>query len=146
MREVGGSSPPLPTKLDLLYLAQPQVCYAEAKRRLMGCYGVEDKMEAFPVDVWVERAMPYYLPCQEQPIGNELVMWAQNHFGKYAGYANQMLFHERYAASVREPPSVANWAEPGSQAPCARRRKRKHRGNYWGLLAQPMYQHGRPMP
>ena len=63
-RGVGGSSPPLPTKLDLLCLAQPQVCYAEAKWRLMGCYGVGDKVadcialfaldktEAFPVDVW----------------------------------------------------------------------------------------------
>ena len=102
MREVGGSSPPLPTKLDLLYLAQLQVCYAEAKRRLMGCYGVEDKMEAFPVDVWVDESHAIlFADRQEQPIGNELVMWAQNHFGKYAGYANQMLFHERYAASVR---------------------------------------------
>ena len=55
--------------LDLQYLAQPGVCYAEAKRRLMGCYGIGakvadcialfalDKTEAFPVDVWVERAM-----------------------------------------------------------------------------------------
>ncbi len=79
----------------------------------MGCYGVEDKMEAFPVDVWVERAMAYYFPCQEQPTGDELVMWAQDHFGNHAGCANQMLFHAQYAASVREPPSVANWAEPG---------------------------------
>ena len=90
----------MPTKLDLLYLAQPQVCYAEAKWRLMGCYGVgdkvadcialfaQDKMEALPVDVWVERAVTYYFPCQEQPTGDELVMWAQDHFGKYAGYAN----------------------------------------------------------
>ena len=94
-------------KLDLHYLSQPQVCYAEAKRRLMGCYGIGDKvadcislfaldkMEAFPVDRWVERAMLGYFPCQEQPTGDELVMWAQDYFGKYAGYANQLLFHEQ---------------------------------------------------
>ncbi len=94
-------------KLDLCYLARPQVCYAEAKRRLMGCYGIGDKvadcialfaldkLEAFPVDVWVERAMARYFPCQRQPTGDELVMWAQDRFGKYAGYANQLLFHEQ---------------------------------------------------
>ena len=94
-------------KLDLHYLAQPQVCYAEAKRRLMGCYGIGDKvadcialfaldkMEAFPVDRWVERAMAGYFPCKEQPAGDELVMWAQDYFGEYAGYANQLLFHEQ---------------------------------------------------
>ena len=94
-------------RLNLHYLSQPQVCYAEAKRRLMGCYGIGDKvadcislfaldkMEAFPVDRWVERAMAGYFPCQEQPTGDKLVMWAQDYFGEYAGYANQFLFHEQ---------------------------------------------------
>ncbi len=95
-------------KLNLRCLAQPQVCYAEAKRRLMGCYGIGDKisdcialfaldkMEAFPVDTWVQKAMTCYFPCQKQPSGDELVMWAQDYFGKYAGYANQLLFHEQW--------------------------------------------------
>ena len=94
-------------RLDLQNLSQQQLCYAEAKRRLMGCYGIGEKiadcialfalgkMEAFPVDTWVERAMAGYFPCSEQPSGEELVMWAQDHFGKYAGYANQLLFHEQ---------------------------------------------------
>ena len=93
--------------LDLQYLAQPGVCYAEAKRRLMGCYGIGakvadcialfalDKMEAFPVDVWVERAMATYFPSQKQPTDENLVMCAQDRFGKYAGYANQLLFHHQ---------------------------------------------------
>ena len=103
-------------KLDLHYLSQPQVCYAEAKRRLMGCYGIGDKvadcislfalgkMEAFPVDRWVERAMAGYFLCQEQPTGDELVMWAQDYFGKNAGYANQLLFHERREVDNPRPP------------------------------------------
>ena len=86
------------------------MCYAEAKRRLMGCYGIGDKIgdcialfaldkfEAFPVDVWVARATARYFPRQTQPTGDELVMWAQDRFGKYAGYANQLLFHEQYTA------------------------------------------------
>ena len=94
-------------RLDLCRLSQPDVCYAEAKRRLMACYGIGDKvadciclfaldkMEAFPVDRWVERAMASYFPCGKQPWGDELVMWAQDRFGKYAGYANQLLFHEQ---------------------------------------------------
>ncbi len=94
-------------RLDLAYLSQPEVCYAEAKRRLMGCYGIGDKvadcislfsldkMEAFPVDRWVARAMTSYFPRREQPYGDDLVMWARDYFGKYAGYANQLLFHEQ---------------------------------------------------
>ena len=101
-------------KLDLHYLAQPQVCYAEAKRRLMGCYGIGDKvadcialfaldkMDAFPVDRWVERAMAGYFPCRQPPTGDELVMWAQDYFGEYAGYANQLLFHGQWELAVVE--------------------------------------------
>ena len=98
-------------KLDLRGLSQPQVCYAEAKRRLMGCHGIGDKiadcialftldkMEAFPVDRWVGKAMAGYFPRQEQPTGDELVMWAQDYFGKYAGYANQLLFIDSFGAA-----------------------------------------------
>ena len=98
-------------RLDLRRLAQPDVCYAEAKRRLMGCHGIGDKvadcialfaldkMEAFPVDTWVSRAMARYFPSGDQPEGDELVMWSQDHFGKYAGYANQLLFHEAWESA-----------------------------------------------
>ena len=94
-------------RLNLTRLSQPNVCYAEAKRRLMGCYGIGDKvadcislftldkMDAFPVDRWVERAVAPYFPCQERAWGDELVMWAQDYFGQYAGYANQLLFHDQ---------------------------------------------------
>ncbi len=94
-------------RLDLRRLSQPEACYAEAKRRLMACRGIGnkiadcialfalDKMEAFPVDRWVERAMKRYFPSGNQPVGDELVMWAQDHFGRYAGYANQLLFREQ---------------------------------------------------
>ena len=93
-------------KLDLCQLSHPDVSYAEAKRRLMGCRGIGpkiadciclfalDKTEAFPVDRWVERATERYFPPQERLFGEDLVMWAQDRFGNNAGYANQFLFAE----------------------------------------------------
>ena len=56
-----------------------------------------DKLEAFPVDVWIIRALrEWYLDS----LGNSLATkdmrpWAQDYFGAYAGYANQYLFHGR---------------------------------------------------
>ena len=95
-------------RLDLRYLARPQVSYAEAKRRLMACHGVGDKIadcillfalektEAFPVDTWVSRAMEGYFPSGGAPTGDGLVIWAQDYFGRHAGLANQLLFQEQY--------------------------------------------------
>ena len=56
-----------------------------------------DKLEAFPVDVWIKRVLrENYLNDGEKRIpDNGLRAWAQEHFGEFAGYANQYLFHER---------------------------------------------------
>ena len=65
-------------------------------------------MEAFPVDRWVARAMAkHYFSGQEVPAGDHLVMWAQDHFGKYAGCASQLLFLEErdLAAKTAQPVS-----------------------------------------
>ena len=106
--------------LDLDDLAQPEVSYAEAKRRLLGCRGIGDKiadcialfaldkMEAFPVDRWIGKAMArHYFPGQKPPSGDHLVMWAQDRFGTYAGYANQLLFLEERASGPTTAPSVS---------------------------------------
>ena len=102
------------SRLDLSRLSQPETCYAEARRRLMACRGIGnkiadcialfalDKMEAFPVDRWVERAMQRYFPSGNQPVGDELAIWAQDYFGRYAGYANQLLFREQRDSSYRK--------------------------------------------
>ena len=103
-------------KLDLRYLDQPEVCYAEARRRLMECYGIGtkiadcialfglDKTEAFPVDRWVARAVAGYFPCGDQPAGDELANWARRHYGDNAGYANQFLFFGQLRASSQPAP------------------------------------------
>ena len=82
--------------------------YPEAKARLMECPGIGpkiadciavfslEKLEAFPIDVWVRRALgEWYFPNQKRPTDRVLLEWAQNHFGRYGGYSQQYLFHGR---------------------------------------------------
>ena len=93
-------------RLDLNYLVRAP--YQEAKEELMALKGIGDKiadcialmslekMEAFPIDVWVRRALAdWYFPGQKTPTNRVLLQWAQDYFGRYAGYANQYLFHGR---------------------------------------------------
>ena len=100
-------------ELDLPHLSQPQVHYAEARMRLIGCYGIGpkiadcialfalDKMAAFPVDRWVRRAMEdRYFP-DGVPSDDTLVTWARDRFGEHAGYANQLLLHAQRDADNR---------------------------------------------
>lgn len=100
-------------KLDLSYLAQPHVSYWEARQELMACRGTGpkiadcialfglNKVEAFPADTWVKRAVAGYFPNGKRPAGDKLAMWAQNYFGEYAGYANQLLFREQRSLENR---------------------------------------------
>lgn len=93
-------------ELDLNELVR--LPYHETKSRLMECYGIGakiadciavfslEKLQAFPVDVWVRRALAeWYFPMQKKPPDRALVEWAQDHFGQYAGYSQQYLFHAR---------------------------------------------------
>jgi N-glycosylase/DNA lyase len=82
--------------------------YEDAKAALMECKGIGpkiadciavfslDKLEAFPIDVWVRRALgEWYFPGQKPPPDRVLLEWAQDYFGQYCGYAQQYLFHGR---------------------------------------------------
>lgn len=88
-----------------------KVSYPEAKEKLMECRGIGpkiadciavfslEKLEAFPIDVWIRRALAeWYFPCQKIPPDRVLLEWAQGHFGRYGGYAQQYLFHGRRLA------------------------------------------------
>jgi len=82
-----------------------RVDYDAAKRSLLGCDGVGDKVadcvalfgfekyEAFPIDVWMERVMRYYFRHRRMPRAR-LHAYARRHFGPYAGYAQQYLYHD----------------------------------------------------
>ena len=55
-----------------------------------------EKLEAFPIDVWVRRALAeWYFPGQKPPPDRVMLEWAMEHFGRYGGYAQQYLFHGR---------------------------------------------------
>ena len=85
--------------------------YPTTKSALLRCAGVGDKVadcvalfglekyEAFPIDVWIERAMRYYF--RRQPMTpKRLHQFASRHFGPYAGYAQQYLYH--YVRTARK--------------------------------------------
>ena len=81
-----------------------RVDYEGAKAALLRCEGVGDKVadcvalfgcekyEAFPIDVWMERAMRYYFRHRKmtRKVAHD---YARRHFGPYAGYAQQYLYH-----------------------------------------------------
>ena len=80
--------------------------YPEAKAALMELKGIGskiadciavfslEKLEAFPIDVWIRRALAeWYFPGQKTPPDRVLLEWAQEHFGRYGGYSQQYLFH-----------------------------------------------------
>ena len=91
-------------RLDLASLVN--LPYPEVKSKLMECPGIGpkvadciavfslEKLEAFPIDVWIRRALgEWYFPGQKTPPDRVLLAWAQDHFGRYGGYSQQYLFH-----------------------------------------------------
>ena len=90
-------------KFDLEHIRQMD--YSGARAELMKLRGVGGKIadcvllfaygfdSAFPVDVWIERALQQlYFPRRR--VGEKrLRHFASTHFGPHAGYAQQYLFH-----------------------------------------------------
>ena len=71
----------------------------------MALFGFE-KYEAFPIDVWMERAMRYYFR-HRKPTPKRMHDYARRQFGAWAGYAQQYLFH-----AIRN--ARTDYAEAGS--------------------------------
>ena len=105
-------------RLDLDALVRAP--YRDAKVALMECPGIGskiadcvavfslEKLEAFPIDVWIRRALgEWYFPGQKTPPDRVLLEWAQNHFGRYGGYAQQYLFHGRRLRDKSKKPTAA---------------------------------------
>jgi len=78
--------------------------YHAAKQELMLLRGVGEKVadcvllfsmgkfEAFPVDVWIERAVRHLFFGGERVPHREIRQWAAANFGELAGYAQEYLF------------------------------------------------------
>jgi len=90
--------------------------YQVARSSLLSCEGVGDKVadcvalfglekyEAFPVDLWIERAMRYYF--RQKPLTPRRIHdFAWRHFGRFAGYAQQYLYH--YVRNMRKSSVVS---------------------------------------
>lgn len=84
-----------------------ELSYQDAKRELLRLPGVGekvadcvllfslDKLEAFPIDRWVKRAVEGWYFEGGHLSYKQMQTWASNYFGPYAGYAQQYLFHRR---------------------------------------------------
>ncbi|MBX8643449.1 MAG: DNA-3-methyladenine glycosylase 2 [Thermoplasmata archaeon] len=73
-----------------------------------------DKLEAFPVDRWVKRAVEIlYFDGREMP-ASRVREWASEHFGAYAGYAQEYLF---YGSRLREIVASAPGSRPETPLP-----------------------------
>jgi N-glycosylase/DNA lyase len=85
--------------------------YEEARDMLKTIAGVGDKIadcvllfafskyESFPVDVWIKRAIQVaYFGSRNMKL-NEIRKFGRQHFGRYAGYAQEYIYH--YARSQR---------------------------------------------
>ena len=82
-----------------------QLPHAEARAELMELRGVGGKIAdcvllfaygfdaAFPVDVWIERALQRLYFPRRRASEQRLRRFAATHFGPHAGYAQQYLFH-----------------------------------------------------
>lgn len=85
--------------------ALQRVPYDEAKARIQELPGVGDKVadcillfacghhEAFPVDVWIKRVVERVYFKGRRRTERQIRAFARRRFGRYAGYAQQYLFH-----------------------------------------------------
>jgi len=71
-------------------LALPGVGVKIADCVLLFAYGFQ---QAFPVDVWIIKALRQLYFPKRHPKLPRLRRFSQTHFGPYAGYAQQYLFH-----------------------------------------------------
>ncbi|MFM8469712.1 MAG: DNA-3-methyladenine glycosylase family protein, partial [Limisphaerales bacterium] len=71
-------------------MALPGVGRKIADCVLLFAYG---KQDAFPVDVWMRRALTELYFPRRRPSAKRLEKFANTHFGPNAGYAQQYLFH-----------------------------------------------------
>jgi N-glycosylase/DNA lyase len=93
------------------FKAVEALSYEEGRELLKSIPGVGDKIadcvllfafskyEAFPVDVWIKRAVEkvYFKSRRVKP--GEIREFGRNHFGKVAGYAQEYIYH--YARAGR---------------------------------------------
>ncbi|HXG05809.1 MAG TPA: DNA glycosylase [Nitrososphaera sp.] len=102
------------TSGQLDFEALKAATYEEAKKELMQIYGIGnkiadcillfslEKLDAFPIDIWIARALSHnYSWLHQKKFGDKLTLCqyeevsirARRYFGRYAGYAQQYLYY-----------------------------------------------------
>lgn len=101
--------------------------YAAARAELMTLRGVGGKIAdcvllfaygfdaAFPVDVWIERALQELYFPRRRASEKRLRQFAATHFGPHAGYAQQYLFHYMRTKSRSTPPQFIGMNSRGNE-------------------------------
>jgi N-glycosylase/DNA lyase len=87
----------------------------DARAALMRCHGVGakiancvllfacERLAAFPIDVWIERVLhQFYFAKKRNVTTARIEKFANTHFGPYAGYAQQFLFHLARMTKLRD--------------------------------------------
>jgi N-glycosylase/DNA lyase len=100
-------------KLDLNTLRSME--YDRALEELIQLPGVGEKIancvllfacgfhQAFPIDVWIERALRrIYFPGKQRVTHSQLCAFTRSHFGPYAGWAQQYLFFNERSQKRRQ--------------------------------------------
>lgn len=110
-------------RLELAALAEMPL--GDARHRLLGIPGVGQKVAdcvllfglrhtgAFPVDVWVQRAVEHLYFRGRARTARQIQAFARARFGDLAGYAQQHLFY--YARARLRPSPRARAREPGGR-------------------------------
>ena len=88
--------------------------YEESKGELLTLKGIGPKIadcilafsldhtEAFAVDRWVSRAVTRLYMNGAKTAEDKISAWGRERFGKYAAYAQQLLFQEEREVAMRE--------------------------------------------
>jgi N-glycosylase/DNA lyase len=65
-----------------------------------------ERLRAFPIDVWIERALKqHYFPRKRNITPGQLRRFSESYFGDHGGYAQQYMFH--YARSTSRKSAIA---------------------------------------
>jgi N-glycosylase/DNA lyase len=82
-----------------------RMAYEDAREVLKTIPGVGDKIadcvllfgfskyESFPVDIWIKRAIQQVYFGSRETRNDDIRRFGQEHFGKYAGYAQEYIYH-----------------------------------------------------
>jgi N-glycosylase/DNA lyase len=106
--------------------------YEGAKRKLLELPGVGPKIAdcvllfaygfqcAFPIDVWVLRALREFYFTGRRPSPRQIAEFVQGHFGPFAGYAQQYLYHYMRMRAGESVPSESSGClqHKAAVAPC----------------------------